>query len=73
MDIPLVFTKDTHGALTYDILKIDIEAPCVTVKDVDDTLKLSYNNINYLSIPGLDVRNASTKFFLTYTGSNGSG
>lgn len=71
MNIPLVCVKDTHGALTYDILKHDIEDQAADAKDVDGALHISYKNINYLSIPGADPADLSYKFYLTYNGTNG--
>jgi len=70
MDIPIVYAKDTHGALTYDVLKHDIEAPAVSAKDNDENLELIYNNIAYDSIPGLDPDNTTYLFYLTYNGTN---
>jgi hypothetical protein len=70
MNIPIVYTKDTHGALTYDVLKHDKEAPAVIAHDDNENLIMSYSNIDYASIPGLSPNHTSYLFFLTYNGTN---
>ncbi|MCK5788260.1 MAG: hypothetical protein KAH32_04650 [Chlamydiia bacterium] len=71
MNIPLVCVKDTHGALAYDILKHDIEDQSIKAEDKEGELYITYKNINYLSIPGVDPRELTYKFYLTYNGTNG--
>jgi len=71
MNIPPVIVKDTHGALTYDILKHDIEDTALEAVDIDGSLHVTYRNINYKSIPGVIPGSLTYKFYLTYNGTNG--
>jgi hypothetical protein len=75
MDIGLVELKDTHGALAYDVFKIDIEESAAKVWLSDNPtigdnsiLNMIYNNIDYRAIPGADPAKLTYKFVLTYNG-----
>lgn len=75
MDIKLVEPKDTHGALAYDVFKIDIEESVIQAWLSDDphkgentVLNFIPGNIDYRAIPGIGLGSLTYKNVLTYNG-----
>lgn len=72
MDIPAAYTVDTHGALVLEEAKIDVYKPCLeSVVNSPRELSITYNNIDFKAIPGLNPARVTYRFTLSYNGTMG--
>lgn len=76
MDIPKAYSKDSHGALTSTLYKVDIEQTCLTStvhhnESGEPVLSVIYDNIAYDRISAGVPTGYTYKFVMSYMGTMG--